>query len=48
MRTVAPGKLSDEVISYIKPKGSNAKTVKEAIQCQALRKIIQQGIEAAN
>jgi long-chain-fatty-acid--CoA ligase ACSBG len=48
LRTVAPGKLSDEVITYIKARGSNAKTVKEAMNCPAMNKIIQQGIDAAN
>lgn len=48
LRTANPGQLSDQVVTYIKGKGSNAKTVKEAIECQALRKIIQQGIDVAN
>ena len=48
MKTISPGKLTEEVITYIKAKGSDAKTVKEAAQCAKLRKIVQEGIDAAN
>jgi long-chain-fatty-acid--CoA ligase ACSBG len=48
MRTKAPGVLSDEVVTYIKAKGSPATTVKEAIACPVLKKIIAEGIEVAN
>jgi long-chain-fatty-acid--CoA ligase ACSBG len=40
--------LADEVVSFIKPRGSKATTVAEALTCPALQKIIQEGIEAAN
>ena len=48
MKTKEPGILTDEVVTYIKAKGSNAKTVKEAMTCPALKKIISDGMEAAN
>jgi hypothetical protein len=44
LKTISPGQLTDEVISYIKAKGSSAKTVKEAVVCPKLKKIIQEGI----
>ena len=43
-----PNNLSDEIIDYLGPKGSNAKTITEAIQCPNLQKIIHDGIELAN
>lgn len=43
-----PGLLADEIISVIKPRGSNAITTDDAMKCQALKKIINEGIEAAN
>lgn len=48
LKTKSPGVLADEVVSYIKPRGSNATTVAEAVKCEALRKIVQGGIDAAN
>lgn len=48
LKTITPGVLSDEVISYIKPKGSNATTIEQAKQCPAFKKIIEAGLEAAN
>lgn len=48
MKTKSPGVLADEVVNYIKAKGSAATTVKQAIVCPALKKIIHEGIEAAN
>ena len=48
LKTISPGKLTEEVISFIKAKGSNAKTVKEAIVCPKLKKIVQEGMDAAN
>ena len=48
MKTISPGVLTEEVITYLKAKGCPAKTVKEAIECQTLKKIIDEGIEVAN
>jgi long-chain-fatty-acid--CoA ligase ACSBG len=48
LKTKSPGILADEVVSYISPKGSKATTVKEAVACDALKKIIQEGFDAAN
>ena len=36
------------MVTFIKARGSNAKTVKEALTCAALKKIIEEGIEVAN
>lgn len=36
------------MIAYIKARGSNATTVKEALVCKQLQKIIQEGIDRAN
>jgi len=41
LKTKAPGVLADEVVSYIKPKGSNATTIEQALTCNALQKIIE-------
>ncbi len=35
-------------MDYIAKRGSNAKTVKDAVKCQVLRKIIGEGMEATN
>jgi long-chain-fatty-acid--CoA ligase ACSBG len=48
LKTKSPGVLADEVVSYIKPKGSNATTVADAVKCPALRKIVSEGMEVAN
>lgn len=47
-KTKSPGILSDEVVTYIKARGSNATTVKEAMGCEVLKKIMKEGIEVAN
>lgn len=44
----APGVLADDVVNYVKGKGSNATTVKEAIGCDKFKAIVQAGINAAN
>lgn len=40
--------LADEVIDYLSARGSNAKTVHDAIKCEKVKKIIDEGIEKAN
>jgi len=37
----SPGVLSDEVISFIKAKGTNITTVAEAMKCPVFKKIVQ-------
>ncbi len=44
LKLKTPELLSDEVVNYISQRGSTAKTIKEALQCQALKKIIHEGI----
>jgi long-chain-fatty-acid--CoA ligase ACSBG len=48
LKTKAPGVLADDLVAYIKAKGSNAKTVAEAIACSAVQKIIEEGLTVAN
>lgn len=48
LKTKSPGALADEVVNYIKARGSSATTVKDAIACPELKKIIHEGIEVAN
>ena len=44
----APGVLTDEVITYLKTRGSSATTAQEASKCPVVKKIVQEGIDAAN
>ena len=48
LKVKSPGVLADELVAYIKPRGSNATTVEQAIVCKALNKLIQDGIAKAN
>lgn len=48
LKTKSPNVLADEVVNFVKPYGSNATTVKEAIQCPNFRKAIQASIDQAN
>ena len=48
MKTITPGVLTEEVVTYLKARGSSATTIKETIQCKNLKKIIDEGIEVAN
>lgn len=48
LKTKSPGVLTDEVVTYLKARGSKATTVKEAMACEVVKKAIQEGIEAAN
>lgn len=43
-----PELLADDVVEYITARGSNAKTIKEAIACPTVKKIISEGLEKAN
>ena len=40
--------MADEVVEYIKKKGSSAKTVEEAVKCAQVNEIIKKGLEEAN
>jgi hypothetical protein len=40
--------LADEVVDYIKERGSNAKTIQEAIKDDKVKKIIDEGINNTN
>jgi long-chain-fatty-acid--CoA ligase ACSBG len=48
LKTKSPGVLADEVTNFVKPYGSNATTVKDAIKCPNFRKAIQASIDQAN
>lgn len=48
LKVKSPGILADELVAYIKPRGSNATTVEQAIGCKALNKLIEDGIAIAN
>ena len=48
LKTKSPGVLTDEVVTLLKSKGSNATTVKEAMSCPSVKKVIEEGIREAN
>lgn len=48
LKTKSPGVLADDVVAFVKTRGSNATTVQEAVKCPQFLKVIQSGIDAAN
>jgi long-chain-fatty-acid--CoA ligase ACSBG len=48
LKTKAPGVLADELLAVIKSRGSAATTVDQAIACPEVKKLIEEGLAAAN